>query len=295
MKKTILSLLILTLTLCLISCDSVEDSKYKSFILDSSNDGIGIVSEAYFWKEGYFEKQNMPDKTYVINENSYTVSYTRSIIDDLNSYTTDLYTDDNYIEFGFRHDTGKLVLFNLMNAEFFETEPYLPDVNNPLETAQRIATKIASEYVDDITKYIQIVEDPIVNYKEKDGVKYKITYYVITFAKKVNGYFSSDYISVRVTSKGNLASILMGDINAFENIYLDFDTKVLNQSILDKIDDTYANIFTVQEKIVKDQKIALTPNGDICMCTKVEVVGTDFSKKEISTGVKILTVLGNKK
>lgn len=292
--KTILSLIILIL--CLTSCDSVNDSIYKSFVCDSVNDGIGASAEVDFWNGLYFKKQNMSDKTYVINGKSYTASYRESVVDKMNSYTTDIYIDENKIEFGLRHDTGELALFNLMNAEFFNSEPYLPEVNNPLDTAKRIATKIASEYVDDISEYTQIIEEPRVYYKEKDGIKYEISYYIITFAKKVNGYFSSDYISVKVTSKGNLASIKIGDINAFKNIHLEFDIKVMNQSILDKIDYTYAkSIFKVKESSVRDQKIVLTPNGNVCMRTEMEVVGTDTSNIERRTSLVILTVLGNKK
>ena len=292
MKKTILSLI--AFILCLTSCNSANDSRYTSYICDSVNDGIGISAEIDYWNGSYYKKQNMTDKTCFVNGKKYTAAYSNSIIDKMNSYTTDIYVDENYIEFGLRDDTGDLSFFNLMNAEFFNTEPYLPEVKNPRDTAISLAYEIASEYVDDITKYTKIVEEPRTNYKEKNGIKYEITYYIITFAKKVNGYFSSDYISVKVTSKGNLASIQMGDINAFENISLDINTEVMNQSISDKIASTYKKYkLNVKASNIRDQKIVLTPNKDICMYSHIGVETSDITNTEIRTGLQILTVLEN--
>lgn len=70
-----------------------------------------------------------------------------------------------------------------MNADFFDTQPYLPDVDNPYESAVSFATQIASEYVD-IADYTQIIEEPMTRYKEREGTTYEITYYIVNFAKK---------------------------------------------------------------------------------------------------------------
>ena len=290
MKKSILFLIMFIL--CLTSCNSTKENGYKSFICDSTNDVMGITAEFDFWNGVFSKKQNMADKTCIVNGKEYTAEYKTSLIYKMNSYTTDVYVDENYIEFGLRSDNGNLAFFNLMNAEFFDTEPYLPDVENPRETAISLASEIACEYVDDITEYTKIVEEPRIGYKEKNGITYEITYYVTTFAKKVNGYFSSDYISVKVTSKGNLASIMMGDINAFENISLEFDAEAVNQSISDKIDSAYKkNKLSVKETNIRDQKIVLTPDKEVCMFSYVDVGLYDISKTEVTTGVQTLTPL----
>lgn len=125
----------------------------------------------------------MDDKTCLVLGNHYSGSYSKSIVDKMNSYTTDIYVDDNHIEFGLRDDNGELAYVNLMNANFFDTQPYLPDVDNPYEAAVSFATQIASEYVD-IADYTQIIEEPMTRYKEREGTTYEITYYIVNFAKK---------------------------------------------------------------------------------------------------------------
>lgn len=111
----------------------------------------------------------------------------------------------------------------------------------------------------------------------------------------MNGYFSSDFIAVKVTSKGTLASIKMGDINAFANATIAFEETAMNQSISKKIESTYKNSkLNMKNSNVKDQKIVLTPNGDICMYSDIVVEGVDDSNTTVSTRVVILTVLGKK-
>lgn len=237
----------------------------------------------------------MENKTCFVFGNSYYGSYSKSIIDKMNSYTTDIYVDNNNIEFGLRSDTGELAYINLMNSDFFDTQPYLPEVNDPNDTAISLSTEIARDYVDNIGDYTQIFDEPVTKYKERDGKTYQITYYVVTFAKKINGYFSSDFIAVKVTSKGTLASIMIGDIGAFDNTTLSFDTATMNQSISNKIESVYKKSkLEVKESNVDDQKIVLTPNGDICMYSSIVIDGVDDSNIETRTGVRILTFLGKK-
>lgn len=293
-KYTAIFLALLSLAFCLVGCNSKKDEKYASIIADSANDIYSVESEIDYWTGVYFEKEHMGDKTCQVLGNHYSGSYSQSIVEKMNSYTTDIYVDDNHIEFGLRDDNGELAYINLMNANFFDTQPYLPDVDNPSEAAISFATQIASEYVD-IADYTQIIEEPMTRYKEREGTTYEITYYIVTFAKKVNGYFSSDFISVKVTSKGTLASIKMGDINAFSDVSIAFEETTMNQSISKKIESTYKNSkFNMKNSNVEDQKIVLTPNGDICMYSDIVVEGVEDSNPAVSTRVVILTVLGKK-
>ena len=311
MKKYILFILSILLTFSFISCDtnkqepytditfdsvndeySVNHKTYTSLISDSVNDEYSMNSEVDYWTGMYFKKENMTDRTCFAYGKNYSGSYSKSIIDKMNSYTTDIYVDNNNIEFGLRSDTGELAYINLMNADFFDTQPYLPEIDAPNETAISLSTEIASHYVDNIEDYTQIYDEPITRYKERNGKTYQITYYIVTFAKKINGYFSSDYIAVKVTSKGTLASIMMGDIGAFDNTTLNFDTTIINQSISNKIESAYKKSeLRVRKSSVDDQKIVLTPNGDICMYSNIIIYGVNNSNIETKTGVVILTIL----
>lgn len=295
MKKYILFMLSLLLTFSFISCNKKNYEPYTSLISDSVKDEYSVDLEVDYWTGEYFEKEDMENKTCFVFGNSYSGSYSKSIIDKMNSYTTDIYVDNNNIEFGLRSDTGELAYINLMNSDFFDTQPYLPEVNDPSNTAISLSTEIASDYVDNIGDYTQIFDEPVTRYKERDGKTYQITYYVVTFAKKINGYFSSDFIAVKVTSKGTLASIMIGDIGAFDNTTLSFDTATMNQSISDKIESVYKKSkLEVKESNVDDQKIVLTPNGDICMYSSIVIDGVDDSNIETRTGVRILTFLGKR-
>lgn len=87
----------------------------------------------------------------------------------------------------------------------------------------------------------------------------------------------------------------MGDINAFSDVSIAFEETTMNQSISKKIESTYKNSkLNMKNSNVKDQKIVLTPNGDICMYSDIVVEGVDDSNITTKTGVSILTVLGKK-
>lgn len=274
--------------------DTKINETYTSLISDAVSDEYSVDSEVDYWTGIYFEKEDMEDRTCLVFGNSYTGSYSKSIIDKMNSYTTDIYLDDNNIEFGLRSDTGELAYINFMNSDFFDTQPYLPETDDPIGTAISLAIDVASNYVDDINEYTQIFDEDesITRYKERAGKTHQITYHFVTFAKKINGYFSSDYITVKVTSKGTLASIMIGDIGAFDDITLDFDKTAMEQSISKKIESTYQESkLNVKKSNIDDQKIVLTPDGDICMYSKIAIYGVDDTEIETQTGIRVLTIL----
>lgn len=297
MKRIVLLTILLALVMeCFVACkeeNSFEEKNdvYESLVMDVANDNTGISKENNFWDLNSFEKTDISDKTISVCEKTYTGHYEKSFVDKYNSYTTDFYCDENYIEFGLRSDTGELVLFNRMNAEFFDTEPYLDDVNEPEQNAISLATKIAGNYVD-LSDYTQIIEPSQTQYKEKYGKTYTITYYVITFAKEVQGYLSTDFISVKVTSKGNLASIYMGDINAFENIQFNIKNTNVNNSISKKVDSVYAEAeINVESQDVYYQRIAVAPAGQVVICSRIKVFAQDKNKEEIRTEISTVTVV----
>lgn len=113
------------------------------------------------------------------------------------------------MEFGIRSDDGKVVFMSLTNKDFYDTEPYIEDVENCKEYCLRCARETAISFIGSIDGYELIEEEPITRTKEKDGKAYTITFY-----KPVAGYKSSDFISVRVTSKGHIMSVFTGDTNA---------------------------------------------------------------------------------
>lgn len=215
MKKLIIFILTLLLTISLISCSSSKktyEPPYDSLIADSANGGISQNAEIDYWSCDYFQKILMPNKSYTISGKKYSGKYTQSITDFMDSFTTDIYyNEDDGIEFGLRADNGELAYINFSGRNFYDTQILLPDTENPEEDAISLATEVASEYIN-IEDYTQINEEPRIYDREIDGKTYTIIFYVTTFAKKINDCFTSDFISVKVTSKGALASIKLGDI-----------------------------------------------------------------------------------
>ena len=87
---------------------------------------------------------------------------------------------------------------------------------------------------------------------------------------------------------------MMGDINALDSVTINFDLSTVDNSIANKIKSAYGKKLNNVQTNVEDQKIVLTPNGDICLYSNMEITGTDTSNADIKTGVSILTVLGKK-
>ena len=131
MKKVTAIITLITLFGLLLSgCQSKPENvnyevvNYRSKVADVANDGIlDTYCEYDSWSQGYFKKGSENNRSVSVYGNTYSGVYKQSITDKYNSYTTNVYRDENGIEFGLRDDTGKFVFLNLMNAEFFDMEP----------------------------------------------------------------------------------------------------------------------------------------------------------------------------
>lgn len=297
MKKYTTLIIALLLIFTLAGCNStkyVAYTNYTSYIVDSSNDAYSVTTDEAYWDQVYFNKKNMADKTCLFLENSYSGSYSRSIVQFLNSYTTDIYYDENGLQFGLRSDTGELAHINFMTNDFFDAQPYQSDVENPEEYAISMATEIAGQYIDNLEDYVQLI-DTVEREGERDGKTYQLTYYFVTFAKKVGGYLSSDYINIKISSQGPLASVMIGDIGVFDDIEddLKLDVSAIDQSVSDKIDSICQKIkIKNEERTIENQKIAIAPNGDVVITTDTVLHGLSDINGEMNTGYRIITVVG---
>ena len=292
MKKSITMILLILLCLFIVEgCSKSEKTYYESMLADVTLDGITKVeTECDYWTGIYLSKEGMQAQTCVAMGSSYTGEYRQSIVDKLNSYTTDFYRTDSGIDFGLRSDTGQLIFINFMTRTFFDTVPYLPDVENTEESALSIAQSVASQYVSDIQHYerqpIQISQQD----KEKDGVTHTITYYLITYAKKVQGYNSSDYISIKVSSKGTVCTIYMGDIGVFDTLSSEINNDLVEDSVLEKTKALYKNTeYTFVNCTINDQKIAVTPDGDFVIYSSVDVQLELENDRSFGTKIYIIT------
>lgn len=294
-KYLLLVISVITAVYALFGCNSGKHQQYESVICDTANDSTNIEFECNYWTGAYFIKDHMPSASCEVMGIVYTGDYKQSIVDKLNSYTTNIYMDANRIEFGIRDDTGEFVFINFMNAQFFDTEPFLNDIENAQEMSLSLSRQVASNYVNDLNEYEQIIENPITRYEEKDGANYEITYFITTFDRKIDQYYTSDYISIKVTSKGNIASIMIGDLNAFSNIKeISFDASTAEQSVKNKINTVYTKAgYSIVQTEVADRKMARTPNGEICIYSIVELTVDDHQEEYMKTAVGVLTFLNH--
>ena len=297
--KAMLAIGLSMVLLCTAGCQAesgTEFELYQSVVSDVTNNLVGVESEVESGS-GYFEKSEMQGvtKTIEFRGAQYCGRYEKSSKDRLSSYTTDIFSDEAGIEFGLRADTGAIVSFNRMNKQFFETEPYLDEMSDPVTELPLLAREIAGDYVQEIDDYEMTAEEPTVRYKEKDGKSYRISYHVFVFTRNIKGFATSDSVYVKMTSKGNLASIVLGDIGVFSGIDIDFDKNTANASVDQKLDDVYQKAgYSILQSSVQKQTLAVTQDGLVCLITQINVQIKDSSKEEYGTGVVIRTTVGQR-
>ena len=294
MKKTnrlIILFLIISISF-IVGCSNNARDTYTTLIESTSNDGIVKNSEADFWSGDYFQRNCAKEFTCDTLGYSLKGKYDRSIIDKYNSYTTNIYVCEDGIEFGIRNNDSKIVFINLMNKEFFDTQPYLDDIENSEEYCRSYASVIASNFINNLSTYKQIEDEPKTRIKEKDGQSYSITYYFFTFYKDIAGYNSSDYISVKMTSKGSLASVIIGDTNVFEGKSFTIDEEVLQQKIDEKVLQVYDSTgYIVVDHTICDQKIVKAPDGHFYIISDVAIQLADNNNKQINTLLGLISIL----
>jgi hypothetical protein len=122
--------------------------------------------------------------------------------------------------------------------------------------------------------------------------------YYITFFKTVNGFKTSDFIAILITSRGTWASVVMGDLGAFDQFEnADCTPTVVESSIqsaMQKIqkDGNREN----QEHEMEEQFLALTPEGEYVVCSTLSVTYRDAqTKKNYQGGVMLITKFTNQK
>lgn len=295
-SKILVLIMLLICSLVLFGCseEKNDEPKYESFVIDVVNDKSNVKPELTIWDQQYFEKDGVDkEKKVSFDDTIYTGKYNKSIVRKGESYSTDIYANDKGIKFGFKENSNQLVLLNLMNNEFFETEPFRDDIKDSDKNALDLAKKIAKKYIN-ISQYEILLEEPVTREKSKDEITYYITYYTFTFVKKVNDVYSSDYLSVKITSKGNLASLYIGDLNAFDNLEkVGFSIEDINKVNSEKILDTYNKLgHEILEQNVSYQRLVITPEGNLALYSGIDIkLKLNGDDKVIESGVCILSYI----
>lgn len=266
-------------------------------ILDAPNgiyvDKEELSKETNTWGKSLFEYADAPREATVCFMNAYyTGAYLWSEYSNLSSYLTDYYETDDKIKFGINDITGDLVYINYKTQEFFEQERLVPDLDNPELQVKSLVYDYAGLFVDieeyEMYRYNVEILDP-----DGEGIN-TVSLYKYDFARSVAGIGTMDFISVHVTSKGSLASIVVGDQRAYSDMIgyekiiesIDFDSSVAAaiESIKMHGSELSGNF------IIENSRLAVTPDGDKVVCI---YVSADAASGDVgfAVGIKFLIYL----
>lgn len=294
--------------------DSIRAECYITDISNSSPDILMDYSPEYNpWNSSYFNSDSAKKSMSVeIDGTVYSGDYWRTKYQKYNSFATDIYHDSNGLEFGVKAGTNEWVYINFKTKDFFKTEPYLDNLENPTEQTLNIANACAEKYID-LSNYSMHISKPVidkyvsgelsevnVDKYTSDPVanEYTLGYHTFDYIRYINGIPTSDYLSVQVTSKGNIASIFFGNKDAFSEDKLENAAKFGNIDIVNlirpKIVDSIQtegielNLYNVDGKY-----LAVSPNNEIVLCVRVACSFRSTQDKNLSynAGVEMIVKL----
>jgi hypothetical protein len=245
-----------------------------------------MAQEVDVWKGSYFDRDAAPKtKTVQALGETYTGTYRHSLNDVYCSYTTDYYETQDGVFFEVRADTGDLVLLNLMTLDFIEENKNILPSPNAEAYARSYAETVAKDYID-LSEYERMDEAP--KYINSIGGYF----YTTTFARKIDGLYTSDYIAVRVASTGKLVSISMGDINALKP----WKNRTIDKNKIDTV--VHAKLTSVYEGLnyeiidyeIDMDRLAVTPDGALVLVSNVRL-NVRKDGNSYATGVRLITEL----
>lgn len=287
LSALLLSILLLT-NFSFISCNKNEhntprdESKndsllYNSYICDMANDGIIKDMEKTWWN-GIPQKISSVEakKEISLHDVTYNCTYMQSDYGRFGSYLQNTYKNENHsIEISLDATTNKIVGVHhpdLLNDEY----SLKPDVYNTAEDAFPIARDLAAQYIN-VSDYSVEIDT---------WEKYSIKRFWFVFVKKIDGFNTSEKLTVFVTSKGDICSWNLCDIGLFDNKQINIDKDILEKSVEKKLNQIYSDNYEFDYKI-RQQTIAYSPEGDLVVVSQIEAL----LNKLHSTGVVIATVI----
>lgn len=221
MKKHRLIVIAFALSVVLSGCGKVEEAKSKpltvdaTYITDISNDGVVNLAIEYKRYVSVTRADAPPEFTVEFGGVQYTGKYTVSMRGDCSFYF-DRYATSDGMAFMVNAETGAFQGIHLCDDGYYERVWPKEDQLSSEEDAIKIAEKYAGKYIDISKCQVEVLADESV--MEFDGTKYKGTIYYVRFRKCVAGMLTMDSLKVGVTSKGDLMSLHMAEIGAFDGI-----------------------------------------------------------------------------
>ena len=273
MKKTFSIILLLCLCLGVVSC-SPEEKVYNSKI-SSEAFVLHTVPEKEVYV--YFDYIMPPDgehrkpKVVSFNGETYTsekYDYTENDYKYGSAMKRDYYYAGNGVSFAVESGTDRLVYFH----QSFDIREETANGETPPLT---IAQEIAKQYLGDLSSYDTKRE---FLYVSENGEDYATKY---TYTKSVQGYSTTDFLSVTVTNSGKIESFSAGQIGAFDSI-----EKINTEKVEESINNVLAEKFekdgvVITEKLSFGKRIVLLESKEVHLasCYCVWTKGADGAEK----------------
>lgn len=284
MKKILSVLLIFALLLIgfnFVSCKETEKSGklYDSFICDMANDGIITEFEKNWW-DGMPKEDSMAEKEKQITLEgiTYNCKYSHSEYSLYSSALENVYSDyPHTIDITIDSSNNKVIGFHKKNLLMYDYS-LKPDVYTTKEEAFLVAKAEAEQHIN-IDEYM--VTATVYQPKSID-----VTEYQFDFVRYVDGFPTSERVYISVTSKGDIRTMHICNIDLFKDKTISIDKDVLAKSVENKLNEVYAQKYDFTYKIVK-QTLACSPEGEFVIVSQIEVSLVDM----YSTGVILATVI----
>ena len=264
-------------------CYIVGDFNSIGNLYVDKESGVPVGSEIRQWDGTIYDSEDaLLSRTIRVGGEQFSGEYRYSRYDLYNSYVTDYYAGEDGLQFAVNASTGELVYLNLMTKTFFSQEPLKEEIDDIETFGAEIAKRYASMFIP-IEEYEQL-DYRAVPYQPNVADPPSMTNYQYTFMRRINGVDTTAFVTIQITSKGNLSSIVVGDVDAvidkeselkdrFEEIDLDaIATETMSRLFPNKTSYTCE---------VKQKFFVVTPDGEAGACVWAESIFSETIMGEV--------------
>ena len=245
------------------------DVDYPCYYQDGTNNTEGFPEdvETYFWSRERTEPteaQKTARFTFDGKEYIGTATMQYSVLSA--PFSAVSYRTENGEEFDLRADDGRLVYIDLMGKDFFKRECAATRLDNVDAATEEIARKCVSPYINTENYTLSSVKKETVT--EENG---SFDIYEYLFVKMIGNIATADTAKVRITSSGTVASVTLGDIDAFDAVTEDMiSLDAANASIAKAMSQIYSNSnYILRDYQLDSQYIAFADNGELVLCSYI--------------------------
>ena len=231
MKKIVSFILLLCLCIGMIGCNSTDNTpkEYTSYVAYDFP-WIGETQENALWYSTAGDQGVYGTYEKTINEITYS-SKSAHTVQMYNGYikATAFYDAERQVDFLVEYDassldTARVIYFALPYSSIDRCEEVTKNSEIPVS---KIAIDFAKQYITDIYSYkLEQCTVPV-------APDLNCGYYAMKFVfrKEINGYSTTDYISITITNGGTIESFAIGQIGAFDECQANVDFAKVKESV----------------------------------------------------------------